>query len=304
VTSANADSSDSIQPDAVDTEAGRAALARFVVVLYQPQDLVNIALVVRAMKNMGLTRLRLISPAIFNAYRITGIAHDTHEIVDAVELFDEFDEAVADVVRVAATTARRRASRQAWSEPATAAEKLVARSADGDIALVFGREDRGLPNEILDRCHESVCIPTDPEHPSLNLGQAAMVVLYEVRQAVRRSFDLDERDLSGKVRDQAPPATTAELEEFFGVWEQAMSALGMFRGVEPRTKMRSYRRILKRSEPDRRELRLMEATAWRIVHFATRIESRIRDRIEKEARNADPAGSKRPEGSENPDSRK
>ena len=284
MTSANADSSDAIAPEAIDTEAGRAALARFVVVLYQPQDLVNIALVVRAMKNMGLTRLRLVSPAIFNAYRVTGIAHDTHEIVDAVELFDEFDEAVADMVRVVAMTARRRASRQVWSEPDTGAEKLGARSAEGDIALVFGREDRGLPNEILDRCHEAVCIPTNPDHPSLNLGQAAMIILYEVRRAVRKSFDLDERDLSGKTRDQAPPATAAELEEFFGVWERAMDALGMFRGVEPTTKMRSYRRILKRSEPDRRELRLFEATAWRIVHFATRIEARIRDQLAKEAR--------------------
>ncbi len=284
MTPANADSSDSIPPEAIDTEAGRAALARFVVVLYQPQDLVNIALVVRAMKNMGLTRLRLVSPAIFNAYRVTGIAHDTHEIVNAVEQFDEFDDAVADMVRVVAMTARRRASRQVWSEPDTGAEKLVARSADGDIALVFGREDRGLPNEILDRCHDAVCIPTDPEHPSLNLGQAAMVVLYEVRRAVRKSFDLEERDLSGKPRDQAPAATAAELEEFFGVWKQAMSALGMFRGVEPTTKMRSYRRILKRSEPDQRELRLLEATAWRILHFATRIEARIRDHIAKEAR--------------------
>ncbi len=269
-------------PNAIDAAAGREALARFIVVLYQPQDLVNIALVVRAMKNMGLTRLRLVSPALFNAYRITGIAHDTHEIVEATELFDDFDSAVSDVIRVVATTARRRASRQVWSEPDRGAEELVSRSAEGDIALVFGREDKGLPNEILDRCHEAICIPTSPEHPSLNLGHAAMIVLYEIRRAVRRAFDLEERDLSGKLRDQAPPATAAELEEFFGVWEQAMETLGIFRGVEPKTKMRSYRRILKRAEPDRRELRLLEATAWRIVNFAKRTESRIRDRIAKE----------------------
>ena len=269
-------------PSAIDAAAGREALARFIVVLYQPQDLVNIALVVRAMKNMGLTRLRLVSPALFNAYRITGIAHDTHEIVEATELFDDFDSAVSDVIRVVATTARRRASRQVWSEPDRGAEGLVARSAEGDIALVFGREDKGLPNEILDRCHEAICIPTNPEHPSLNLGHAAMIVLYEIRRAVRRAFDLEERDLSGKLRDQAPPATAAEMEEFFGVWEQAMETLGIFRGVEPTTKMRSYRRILKRAEPDRRELRLLEATAWRIVNFARRTESRIRDRIANE----------------------
>ncbi len=269
-------------PIAIDAAAGREALARFVVVLYQPQDLVNIALVVRAMKNMGLSRLRLVSPALFNAYRITGIAHDTHEIVEATELFDDFDSAVSDVIRVVATTARRRASRQVWSEPDRGAEELVSRSAEGDIALVFGREDKGLPNEILDRCHEAICIPTNPEHPSLNLGHAAMIVLYEIRRAVRRAFDLEKRDLSGKLRDQAPPATAAEMEEFFGVWEQAMETLGIFRGVEPKTKMRSYRRILKRAEPDRRELRLLEATAWRIVNFAKRTESRIRDMIATE----------------------
>lgn len=286
MSSADPGSPASTHSETIDREAGRAALARFVVVLYEPQDLVNIALVVRAMKNMGLTRLRLVSPAIFNAYRITGIAHDTDDIVEAVELFDDFDEAVGDAIRVVAMTARRRASRQVWSEPDVGARQLLERSADGDIALVFGREDKGLPNEILDRCHEAICIPTNPEHPSLNLAHAAMIVFYEVRRAVRRSFELEERDLSGKARDQAPPATAAEMEEFFGVWEQAMAALGMFRGVEPATKMRSYRRILKRAEPDRRELRLFEATAWRIVHFATRIEARIRDKIAKEAKKA------------------
>lgn len=262
--------------------SGRTVLDRFVVILFEPQDLVNIALVVRAMKNMGLSRLRLVSPAEFDAYRIEGIAHDTRQVVAAVELYDDFDAAVSDTIRVVATTARRRASRQLWGEPGLAAEALVDRSAEGDIAVVFGREDRGLPNHILDRCHEAICIPTDPGHPSLNLGHAAILVLYEIRQAVRRRFEVGERDLSGKLRDQAPQATAAEMEKFFRVWEQAMLALGMFRGVDSTSKMRSYRRILKRSEPDRRELRLLEATAWRIVRFAKRTESRIRDRLEEE----------------------
>jgi TrmH family RNA methyltransferase len=256
---------------------GQDVLSRFVVVLYQPQDLVNIALVIRAMKNMGLTRMRLVSPAEFDAFRVTGIAHDTDDIVDLVESFDDFDAAVAGAVRVVATTARRRASRQVWNEPESGAETLVARSADGDIALVFGREDRGLPNEILDRCHEAICIPTNPDHSSLNLGHAAAIVFYEIRRAVHRTFDLESRDLSGKPRDQAPPPSAAELEEFFRVWEDAMDTIGMFRGVDPTSKMRSYRRILKRAEPDRRELRLLEATGYRIAHFARRAEARIRE---------------------------
>jgi len=150
-------------PDSLES-AGRRALDRIVVVLYQPQDLVNIALVVRAMKNMDLTRLCLVSPAEFSAWRITGIAHDTSEIVEAVRIVDTFEEAVRDVVRVVATTGRRRAKRQEWSEPHDAAPGILERTAAGDVALVFGREDRGLPNEILDLCDEAVCIPTNPEH--------------------------------------------------------------------------------------------------------------------------------------------
>ena len=198
----------------MNTTAGQAALARFVVVLYQPQDLVNIALVIRAMKNMGLSRLRLVSPAEFDGYRITGIAHDTEDVVEAVELFDDFDSAVGDAVRVAATTARRRSSRQTWSDPESGASSLVDRSSDGTIAIVFGREDKGLPNEILDRCHESICIPTNPSHSSLNLGHAAVILFYEIRRAVDRAIGLESRDLSGKRRDQAPPATAEQLEQF------------------------------------------------------------------------------------------
>lgn len=259
--------------------AGRRALDRIVVVLFETQDLVNVALVVRAMKNMELSRLRLVSPAEFDSWRIEGIAHDTSEIVGQAEVFDRFEDAIRGTVRVVATTARRRAKRQEWSEPREAAPAILDRARDGDVALVFGREDRGIPNEILDLCDEAVCIPTNPEHPSLNLGHAAMLVFYELRQAARGLGGLEERDLSGKPRDTAPPATADQEESFFRVWEEAMSEIGMLRGGEGESKMRSYRRLVKRAEADGREIRLLEATAWRILRFARRTRARLRDEL-------------------------
>ncbi len=264
--------------------AGRSALDRVVVVLFETQDLVNIALVVRAMKNMELTRLRLVAPAEFDPWRIEGIAHDTSEIVEAAEVFDRFEDAIRGAVRVVATTARRRAKRQEWSEPREAAPAILERALDGDVAIVFGREDRGIPNEILDLCDEAVCIPTNPAHPSLNLGHAALLVLYELRQAARELGGLGERDLSGKPRDTAPPATADEEEAFFEIWEKAMWEIGMLRGGDEESKMRSYRRLVKRAEPDGREIRLLEATAGRFVHFAQRARARIRDELEAERR--------------------
>lgn len=259
---------------------GRAALGGVLFVLYEPQDLVNIALTVRAMKNMELSRLRLVSPAEYDEERIDGIAHGTGDIVERIEIFDDFDDAVADTVRIAATTARRRMAKQEWAEPAEAAPDLLDWTADGDVAIVFGREDRGLPNTILDRTHESLCVPTNPEHPSLNLGHAALLVAYELRQAARELGGLEERDLSAKPRDQAPPATAEQLERFFDVWEEAMGVIGMYKGMAPASKMRSYRRLLKRADMDEMELRLMEASAYRIVHYA----ERMRGILEREVR--------------------
>jgi TrmH family RNA methyltransferase len=259
---------------------GHAALDRIVFVLYEPQDLVNVALVVRAMKNMELTRLRLVAPVEYDERRIDGIAHDTQDIVERIEIFDDFDSAVGGAVRIAATTARRRMSKQEWAEPADAAASLLERTVDGDVAIVFGREDFGLPNSILDKTHEALCIPTNPDHSSLNLGHAGLLVAYELRQAARRLGGLETRDLSAKPRDQAPPATAEQMEELFTVWQEAMGGIGMYRGVEPTSKMRSYRRILMRADLDEMELHLMEATAYRIVHHV----KRVRVRIERELR--------------------
>lgn len=263
---------------------GRTALDRIVFVLFEPQDLVNIALTVRAMKNMELSRLRLVAPVEYDERRIDGIAHDTGDIVGRIEIFEDFDAAVADCVWVAATTARRRMSRQEWAEPGDAAASLLERTRDGHVAVVFGREDFGLPNTILDRTREALCIPTNPDHSSLNLGHAALLVAYELRQAARDLGGLEERNLAPKPRDQAPAATAEQMEAFFEVWEEAMGVIGMYKGKAPTSKMRSYRRIMKRADMDEIEMRLMEATAYRIVHYAKRMKKRLERLVREEPR--------------------
>jgi tRNA C32,U32 (ribose-2'-O)-methylase TrmJ len=72
---------------------------RFVVVLNETQDLVNIAATIRAMMNMGLYRLRLVRPVLFDAYRIAGIAHGSEPYLEKVEFFDTLDEAIADAIQ-------------------------------------------------------------------------------------------------------------------------------------------------------------------------------------------------------------
>ncbi|MEN8145708.1 MAG: TrmH family RNA methyltransferase [Gemmatimonadota bacterium] len=245
------------------------------VVLFEPQDLVNIALVIRAMKNMGLSRLRVVAPAEYDAYRIEGIAHDTGDVIERVEICQTIEEALTGVVRVVAATARRRTQQQEWATPEQAAKSWLEIAASEDVAVVFGREDRGLPNHVLDLSHEAVCIPTNVEHTSMNLGHAAVILFYEIRKAAMRMDDLPERDLSGKLRDKSPPATADEMESFFGLWEKAMDTIGMFRNVPPISRMRMYRKLFNRAYPDRREHLLLEATAYRVIHYAARLKERL-----------------------------
>src|SRR3954468_13688537 len=98
---------------------------RFVVILNETQDLVNIAAAMRAMMNMGLYRLRLVKPALFDAYRIAGIAHGSEPYLEKVEFFDTLDDALADVLHSVGTTARWRTAQFVWQHPREAAPDLL-----------------------------------------------------------------------------------------------------------------------------------------------------------------------------------
>ncbi|MFQ5678229.1 MAG: RNA methyltransferase [Gemmatimonadota bacterium] len=249
---------------------------RFVVVLHEPRDLVNVALVIRAMKNMGLSRLRLIRPRErLDTRRIQGIAHDTSDLLATTEEHETLDSALADLGFVVGTSARRRSARLRWWSPAEAAADLVVREPTTGVALLFGREDKGLTNRELDRCHAVISIPTDPGHPSLNLAHAALIVFYELRKTATERGTVDSRDLSPKRRRQSPPATAAELESLFRLWEEALETTGFFRGGDSEPKMRSLRSIFQRSELDRRELGLVRAMAYEVIHYVHRARARL-----------------------------
>src|SRR5581483_7039043 len=96
-------------------------LSAVVLVLYEPQDPVNIAATVRAMKNMGVDRLRLVRPVAYDVVRLEGIAHQTMDVIERIEHFDSFDAAVADCIRVVGFTARRRAAKLRLIDPKQAA---------------------------------------------------------------------------------------------------------------------------------------------------------------------------------------
>jgi tRNA/rRNA methyltransferase/tRNA (cytidine32/uridine32-2'-O)-methyltransferase len=245
-----------------------SALDAVRVVLHEPQDPVNIAATVRAMKNMGVTRLRLVQPVDYDPWRLEGIAHDTQDVIDRVERFDDLDSALADCVRVVGFTARRRAAKRPVTDPRTAAADLLRYADDGPVALLFGREDRGLQNAELDRAHIVVTIPTTG-HASLNLAQAVLVGLYELHVCAA-----DATRTLRPPRKAAPPSTAAEYELLYADIDRALTRMDFFKTRNAEHVMRSLRTLLGRAAPDARELALVRAVAIEVVRTIERIERR------------------------------
>ena len=247
----------------------RTGLSNVVIVLDHPKDVVNIAGVIRVMNNFGLSTLRLVNPDEFNAYRIEGIAHRSGEHIEATTRHDSLEDAVADVSFVLGTTARPHTAGRSYLWPREAAARIAERAQDGTVAILLGREDRGLTNEGLDLCHAVSIIPTDSEYSSLNLAQACLVLAYEVFLAL----DASDPDLPQGRRATRPP-TQAELEETFAAIERGLGRIDFYKAREPAAVMRTLRTIISRSEPDLREARLLGAIGYEIGHYLDRLQDR------------------------------
>ena len=223
-----------------------------VVVLHRPQDLVNIASVIRIMKNFALRDLRLVAPAEYDAFRVEGIAHKTGDVLKRVVVFDALDQALADCHHVVGFTARQRSAKRNAQRPREAAGEVLAVSEATLVALVFGPEDRGLTNDELDRCHRIVTIPTSADYASLNLAQAVAVMAYELFLA-RGTPPLK------SPRRAAEPATQEQLERLFADAHQALEAIDFFKTRNPEPIMRTVREVLHRTPLDAREVELARA---------------------------------------------
>ena len=237
-----------------------------VLVLDHPQDVVNIAGVIRVMMNFGIPRLRLVNPVELDAWRIEGIAHRSLPLLEATTLHASLEEAVADCVHVVGTTARARTAGRNYVRPREAGGEIVARGRDGLVAILFGREDKGLSNEGLDLCHAVVVIPTDPDYPSLNLAQACLVMAYEAFLAAEAT----PKELpKGRRATRAP--TQKELETTYRGIETGLNAIDFFKSRNPTVIMRTLRTLVTRARPDQREAKLLGAMGFEVGHYVKRL---------------------------------
>ena len=238
-------------------------LGRFVVVLMEPQRAINVGTAMRALKNMGLVALRLVSPAPMSLERTQIAAHRTEDLLEAIESYDSFEAAIADCHHVVGMTARPRRGGWMTSPPRARAHDLVTQARGGQrIALVFGRAASGLTNDELDRCDELITIPTRPDYSSLNLAQAVLLVCYELWLVAA------DEDSQSAVEAVEPPPDSSQRERLFAQIEHTLSGIRFFKSNSSVRVMRTLRRLIHRAQPSSREIRLLTGIFVETLKFA------------------------------------
>ncbi len=143
----------------------------------------NIGAAARAMKNMGIHQMGLVSPKEFPHEKAFFRAKAATDVLEKAVIYKSLKEAISETKLVIGTSARNRKVPWPIVSPSEAAEEIVSfsKTSEDKTAVVFGREDRGLTNEELGLCNLHVHIPSSDEYPSLNLSQAIQIIAYEIR---------------------------------------------------------------------------------------------------------------------------
>jgi tRNA (cytidine32/uridine32-2'-O)-methyltransferase len=232
----------------------RIDLDRIRIVLVGTSHPGNIGAAARAIKNMGLSRLYLVGPKEFPADKAVWRAANALDILDNAIVVDDLDEALQGCGFVVGTSARERRIPWPLFDPRQCGQQLVTEAQHHDVAVVFGREAKGLSNQELHKCHYHVHIPTNPDYNSLNLAMAVQVLSYEIRMA---SLVADKGEWDDQVSWDIKPARFEEMEMYFQHLEDTMVDLGFHDRDNPRQTMTRLRRLYNRVRLDQMELNIL-----------------------------------------------
>ncbi len=201
---------------------------------------------------MGLGDLRLVGPPRgLDSPAARGLAYGAWDVLDRAIVAPSLRDAVSGSTLVVATSARDDAS--AWT-PRRLAASADERSRGGRLSVVFGPEASGLTTEEISLCHERVRIPTAPEHSSLNLAQAVLLIAYEMFLSFTPAEPVPET-----------PATAGELEVCFDALRYALLEVGFLNPANPSAILSELRRLIARSSPSPREVSLLRGLARQIA---------------------------------------
>lgn len=150
------------------------------IILIETSSSANIGSSLRAMKTMSLSDLILVKPKEFPSSEVEALASNAKDLIKQVKVVDTLDEALEDIDFVVATSSRQRKVPWPCEELHTASPKIIGLAKTKKIGIMFGREDRGLTNEELQKSNLHIQIPANADYPVLNLAMSVQVVCYQL----------------------------------------------------------------------------------------------------------------------------
>jgi tRNA/rRNA methyltransferase len=223
-------------------------LARVRFVLDKVRHPDNLGSALRALKNSGLSRIALADPHTHEFDRARRMATDAEDLLNGLEVAKDLSEAVASATLVAGTTSRAPAGRPTVWLRDFVAQASAETDAGGEVAFVFGNEQRGLSDAELDHCHIVVNIPTAPQKPSINLAQSVMLAAHECYLA----------SLAPRAPAARPtPAAAGLLEALYGKMRSALLAAEFLNPQNPDAILSELKRLIERAGPSQREAELL-----------------------------------------------
>ena len=239
-------------------ESERIVLDHVEIILLRPRYPENIGAAARAIRNMGIGQLVVVSPENCDLTRILKMAtHVASDVVEEMKVFEGLKDAVAPYQYIVGTTARLGGERQTVFSPPEMVKILVPITRENRIAILFGPEDRGLTNEDIRLCHALVNIPT-AEFSSLNLAQAVMIICYELFKARLRS-------------GQKKVPQLAERHELEGMYKQLQEILIRVDFIKPDNPdywMNNMRRFFNRLPLRAKEVRIIRGICRQIDWYS------------------------------------
>ncbi|UTY60345.1 RNA methyltransferase [Massilia sp. erpn] len=234
---------------------------RLRVVLVETSRPGNIGAVARAMKTMGFGQLVLVNPRFEGALEheeAVAFASGAQDILAAARIVGSMAEALDGVNFAAAVSARLREFSPPVLTPRELAGQLVA-TPELHAALIFGNERFGLPNEVVEQCNVLINIPANPDYSSLNLAQAAQVLVYECRMAA-----LEGQRAASEVGFHGEAASLAQIEGMYAHLEQGLVQIGFLDAGNPRKLMPRLKRLFARAGLEKEEVNILRGIARRM----------------------------------------
>ncbi|NHC03925.1 RNA methyltransferase [Acinetobacter sp. 187] len=257
----------------IDNAAVSQHLAHVRIVMVNTTLPANIGSALRAMKTMGLSKLVLVAPKTYPHPDIDALAAGATDLIEQIEIVETLEDAIKDCHLVFGTSARTRTI--PWplldARPAAQESMKAVVQDQQEIAVVFGREDRGLTNEELAMANYHVTIPVNSDYGVLNVAQAIQIISYEMRMATVELMDKEvDPDAVMKVTDEEamhwdePLVTHEQMEQFYPHIEKMLADIEFMDPKNPRLLPLRLRRLFGRIQLDKMEYHLLRGIFTRV----------------------------------------